>query len=465
MTAVADSERSVEEERAERARQRELHLTIDLCLRVGDLLMASGAGAADVMSSMRLLVDHFGLRRAEIDVTFTALSISYQDEPESWPIVMMRMVKQREIDYEDLTRVDHLLRDMLSGKVGLIEGRAEMARISSSGHRRRRWAVTSSWGVMCASVAVFLGGGPLVTCIAFAAAVSIDRLLLAMQRRRVPLFYQQIAGGLVATAFALGARAAELDVDPSLVVASTILMLLAGVGFMGGIQDAITGFYITAGARLTEALLATAGIIAGVSAGLTVGRLMELGIFRITPPSSGLDVLPVLVIGSGLCAAAFAFATYAPWRALLPIGLLAATAVGFAQLSLSYGFGRTWSTGVAAVLVGVVAYAVSGRIRVPPLVVVVPCIVPMLPGLTIYRGLSLLSSNLPGSTSEGLLALVTAAATATALASGVIFGEFVAQPVKREARRLETRLAGPRLVGPLRSKVRRPRRRNRHRVV
>ena len=45
-------------------------------------------------------------------------------------------------------------------------------------------------------------------------------------------------------------------------------MLLAGIGFMGALQDALSGFYVTAGARLTEALLATSGIIAGVSGGL-----------------------------------------------------------------------------------------------------------------------------------------------------------------------------------------------------
>ena len=51
-------------------------------------------------------------------------------------------------------------------------------------------------------------------------------------------------------------------------------------------------------------------------------------------------------------------------------------------------------------------------------------------------------------TSQGLLAMVTAASVATALSSGVILGEYVAQPLKREGRRLESRLAGPRLVGP-----------------
>ena len=32
----------------------------------------------------------------------------------------------------------------------------------------------------------------------------------------------------------------------------------------------------------------------------------------------------------------------------------------------------------------------------------------------------------------------------------MIFGEYLAQPLKREARKLEGQLSGPRLVGPLR---------------
>ena len=124
------------------------------------------------------------------------------------------------------------------------------------------------------------------------------------------------------------------------------------------------------------------------------------------------------------------------------------------------GIGRTWPTALAAFFVGLVSYTVAGRLRVPPLVVVVPAIVPMLPGLSIYRGLSLLTEG-DTQTSDGLLAIITAASVAIALASGVILGEYVAQPLKREAHRLENRLAGPRLVGPLRT---RPSRRSRRRT-
>ena len=48
--------------------------------------------------------------------------------------MLIRQVKQRDIDYEDLTLVDHLVRDILSGEVDLTEARARLARIVSSGH-------------------------------------------------------------------------------------------------------------------------------------------------------------------------------------------------------------------------------------------------------------------------------------------------------------------------------------------
>ena len=95
--------------------------------------------------------------------------------------------------------------------------------------------------------------------------------------------------------------------------------------------------------------------------------------------------------------------------------------------------------------------------RVPPLVVAVPAIVPFLPGLSIYRGLTFLSDG-GFFVSQGILALMTAISVAIALASGVILGEYVAQPLKREARKLESRLAGPRLVGPFRAMTRAERR-------
>jgi len=440
----------------EDAAARSLNLTLDFCLRVGEMLLSSGAGAADVLVTIQALARHFGINQPEIDVTFTSLSMSSQHHPEDPPVVAIRQVKQRDIDYEDLTQVDHLVQHVLAGQIDLTEARRWLARIVSSGHHTPRGAITIGWGFMCAAVALQLGGDWTVLSIAFVSAVCIDQMQLVMARRRLPFFYQQVAGGAVATLLAVTADGVGIPIDTSLVVTANIIMLLAGIGFMGALQDALSGFYITANARLLEAVLATAGIIAGVSVGLSFADLVGVDVGPLVPGRTGWEGVTVTAVGSALAAAAFAFASYAPRRVLLPIAAIAGVAMVIFQAIEAQDFDRPWAAGVGAFFVGLVSYGVAGRVGVPPLVVVVSAVIPMLPGLSIYRGLSLLADG--GSfASLGLLEMITAASVAISLAAGVLLGEYVAQPVKREARRLESRLAGPRLVGPSRVRSRRRR--------
>jgi uncharacterized membrane protein YjjB (DUF3815 family) len=123
---------------------------------------------------------------------------------------------------------------------------------------------------------------------------------------------------------------------------------------------------------------------------------------------------------------------------------VAGVAIAVYVAAYDRGLGVAWSSAVAALLIGLVSYPVAARTKIPALVVVAAGITPFLPGLSIFRGLTLLATD----SSKALLAMVTAAAIAIALSSGAILGEYVAQPIRREARRLESKLAGPRLVGP-----------------
>ncbi len=170
-------------------------------------------------------------------------------------------------------------------------------------------------------------------------------------------------------------------------------MLLAGINFMGAIQDALTGFPLTAGARILEAILATAGVIAGVSGGLTVGRMLGVDLGRLDPGLRVVSDLPVMASVRAITAAAFAFSAYAPPRSLLPIAVIAALAtvvfsVAATAASASRGrpaWPRCWSAWSATR-----SPAGCGCRRWWSWC---PSIVPLLPGLSIYRGLYLLSEG------------------------------------------------------------------------
>jgi len=433
---------------------REVNLTLDFCLRVGELLIASGTGAADAVSTMRMVSSELGLNNCDVDVTFVQVGMQYQASPEEPPVVASRLVKSRAIDYEHLTLIDHLIRDIVRGEVDLRSARQALGRIISTGHSRPRWAATLGLGIMAAAVAVQLGGRAPVALLAFVSAVVIDRVQLFLSRRQIPVFYQQIAGAGVATMLAVGTAALPFDVDVSSAITANIIVLLAGIGFMGALQDALTGFYVTANARVLEAMLSTAGIIAGVSAGLTLAKSVGVRIAPVEPGATDLQTVGLTVLGAAVGASAFAYASYAPRRILLPIAVVGACAMGLV-VALPM-LGRAWPVATAALFIGLVSYSVASRMQVPPLVVIVPALVPLLPGLSIYKGLTLLLTDQSAdTTSAGLLALFTAVTIAVALAAGVLLGEYVAQPLKRGGRRLEARLSGPRLVGPVTRSTRR----------
>ena len=390
---------------------RETYKTLDLALRIGEMLLSNGAGAADVTATMLSVTHSEGLRHVTADVTFTSLTLIHHPSIDDPAVMQSRRVTHRENDYEDLTLVDHLVRDLLAKNITRDEARARMAQLVSSGHRRPRWSVTVGWGVMGVGTVVLLGGGWLVSVLTFVSFAGIDRIQRYMSIQRLPGFYQQVAGAMFATLVAVAANAANIDVSPARVITAGIIYLLAGLGFVGAMQDALTGFPLTAGARMLEVMLATAGIIAGVSGGLALGSLVGVEFAPLEVGRASLGGASLAVVGAAVAAAAFAYASYAPLRALLPTALVAGLGqivyAGVAETDLD----ATWATASAAVVIGAVSYTVAGRVRVPPLVVVVPAVVPLLPGLSIYRGLTYLAAG-----EDGMLYLGAAGATAIALA-------------------------------------------------
>lgn len=441
---------------ADESDPREIHRTLDFALRMGEMLLSNGAGAADVTVAMDSICRHFGLRYVMIDVTFTSLNATYQERSDDLQVSLRRNVTHREIDYDDLTRVDHLLRAVLADAIEFDEARSRLAQIASTGHHRPRWLVTLSWGVFGAAIAFLLGGDWMVAVTAFVAAAGIDVIQRWLYRRRIPVFYHQILGAMFATLLAVGAYATEIPVDSSLVITTGIIVLLAGLGFIGAIQDALSGFYITANARILEVMLATAGIIVGVSGGLSLGRMLGVTI-SVDPGVAEWSQVPVMAAGAAVAAASFAYASYAPKRVMIPIGIIGGLAAFVFLVMVVQGFDRPWAAAVAATAIGFVSYQIAAWFKIPTLVILVSAIVPLLPGLSIYRALTLMADG----QTAGIIWLVTAAASAIALASGAILGEYIAQPIHREARRLESRLAGPRLVGPLRAATVRRRKKKR----
>ena len=422
--------------------EREAYLILDFALRAGEVMLSGGAGAADVTATTMALANACGLRRIDCDITFTSITLVHVRAADVAPVTSMRLVKRRALDYTRVTEVHNLVDDLVEGRLDPQAAMQRLDELRAARHPYRSWTVTAARAALAAAIVVLLGGGPVVTSAAFVSTVLVDRVNLVLDARQLPMFFQNAVGGLIATAVALGLVVGDVGVRPGLMVAGGIILLLPGATLVGAVHDAITGYLVTASARAFEVLLLTAGIVSGVALALDVGARLGVEV-QITPTAVfALGQAPVQVLAAGAASAAFAAANYAPLRTVPAAGL--AGAIGWAAFlgTDRVGLSPAFASGAAAVLVGFGSYALAHRQKAPPLVYVAAGIIPLLPGLLIYRAMLLLVES---DTLGGLILLGSAATVGLALAAGDILGEFVAKPARREVQRFERRLVGPRL--------------------
>ncbi|GIG30731.1 threonine/serine ThrE exporter family protein [Cellulomonas marina] len=423
-----------------------VHGVLELAVRTGEAMLSLGAAAADVTAAIHRLVAAFGLVGTQVDLTFTSITVSNDLAGTGTSVTVMRVAGSRTADYDRLARVLDLAADLSGRRVPT----AEAAVVVDAAHLAldevlaapapyRPAVVTLVLSVMAAGVSVLLGGGAWVALLAGGTTAVIDRTMRALARWGLPPFFLQVVGASVATAVAvlllvlvplLPVELATLP--PSLVVASGIVVLLAGLSLVGAAEDAIGGFPVTASGRVFEVVLLTLGIVVGIGGVLDVAR--RLGVrLEVVDEFTGAAPVGVQAVAAAVVAGAWALSSYARPRAAAVAAAAGGTAWLLFTVLRALEVGPGVASAGAALAVGFASESLAPRLRVPALVTATCAIVPLLPGLAIYRGLFLVVDD-GSSLLAGAEVLLEAATVGLGLAAGVTLGEILAAPVHRRAR-------------------------------
>lgn len=426
----------------------EVQRVLDLALGIGAVLVASGVGAVDAAASMTGVTEAYGLRRCQVDITFTRITVSYRRGIGDDPFTAMHQVRARSLDYTRLDAADQLVQRIVARKIGRDDAQAELDRLARAPHPYPRWSSTVSLAAMAGGLATLFGGGAAVIAVAALTTAAVDRVGRFLNSRGVLLFFQQILGAAVATSATLVLKALGLAAvaNPSVIVAASIVVLLSGLSVVSSVQDALTGYYLTAVARGIEIALFSVALFVGVRVALEVGLALGIDVEANPAAVPALAAVPTQVLAGAVAATAFAFASYAPWRAALAAGVAGAAGAAVFWLLILYTDAVQVSASFgAATLIGLAGAVLSRRLRLPPLVFGMAGIIPLVPGLATYRGFVGLATD---DLVSAFNSLSTALGTALALAAGVLLGYSLAQPLRRRLGRLERRFRGPRLAGP-----------------
>ena len=422
--------------RMEAPEDRQAREAVDFALRLGELMIRSGAGTRDVEAALIAATAALGLTHVEVDITVQSLVVQHA-APGRQPLTLVRVARGESRDFSRLVEAHRLVADMVCGGIGRGDALARLREIEQAPKPWPRWVVGSGWGLLAAGVTALVGGGALAVLVAFVTSLAVDRQGRVLGRHGLPWFFLTFVGAAVASLATVTAVQVGLlpAADAAPVVAGGIVVLLPGRMLVAAVEDAISGFAVTASGRVLEVLLTSAAIISGVGLGLGLARRFGLDL-QVDELGTSAGDLSRAVVAAGIAALASAVANRDRWNhALAAAGIGVAGFATFALLRAGELSGSTVATVCAAVVVGVLSRFLGQRLRAPSLVLAVPALSALLPGLTIFRGMSQLA--LDHQTSAAVTTLLAATTTALAIAAGIVFGDFLAAPADRTLRRRE----------------------------
>jgi hypothetical protein len=150
---------------------RHVQQVIDLCIRIGEVLLSSGEGSGETTETMLRVADAFGLSAVDVDVTFTAITICCHRGMAATPITSMRLVTHRGLDVTLLAKVYRLVEQIERGR-GLRPSAAALDEAVAAIHPYPRWVATTGAAGLAGALALLLGS-PWVAVLAAAAVTAV----------------------------------------------------------------------------------------------------------------------------------------------------------------------------------------------------------------------------------------------------------------------------------------------------
>jgi uncharacterized membrane protein YjjP (DUF1212 family) len=391
--------------------------------RVGRLALSAGHGSYRVKNHMERVGSAIGLDAVRSSVSLTEIITT------AWRGAMYRTTVTENrvtgINADRLAELEHYVGG-LPEQADMVDISDELDRIEAKPPLYPAWGNALAAGVACAAFAFLNHGGP-VECVGVLIAATVGQgIRHRMIRRGINQFGVTMLSAAVACSLylLLVAFLGLFMANPAQHAAgyvAAILYLVPGFPLVTGALD-LARLDLTAGiSRLTFALM-----ILGTSA-LSLWGVSQIVGLEPDPMQQTAGLPPelywtLIAVASFVGVAGFAIMFNSPWHASFiaaTIGMIANTARLWSVDELNIP--TQAAAAGAALIVGLMARSIATPAGVPRLVVSVPAVVIMVPGVMAYRGVFALNA---GDFGEGLAFAVQAFLAVGGLAVGLAMARF-----------------------------------------
>ncbi|MBG6085225.1 threonine/serine exporter family protein [Zhihengliuella flava] len=416
--------------------------TLEFTLDLAETMFRFGGGALEAETSIIAVTASFGLRDVDVDITNQSIHINYAGADQT-PISLLRVVRSWTSNYAGLALVHQLVTDIVAGDVSRREAVERLAEINRRPKPFPRWVADMCGGVFAGAFVMFIGGSWLGALIAIVSWMGVTQVLKLSAQWRIPEFFATMFSAVLITTVALVLWRFHVPIEPGIVIAGGIMLLLPSARFVASAQDAINGFPVTAIGRLLPAMMIFAAIITGIMTGIVIGEYSGIGTIDVTQISQ-IDY-PWWVLAATVAVAITAGSVFEQTSVKLLLPTTGVALLGFATMLgvENAGVGARLAPALAAVVIGAAGRLVALRLEAPQMVVAVPAMMFLLPGLMIFRAMYGITVD-EVDMSYGLAQVFNALGIILAIAGGIVLGDTIARPLTKgwnthERRRIRRR--------------------------
>lgn len=378
---------------------------MELLLRIGCLLMESGADTSRIIRNVRRMAEHMGFKDNQVSVFVDFHKVGVEIDDNHDPLVMFRRCERRGVNMAMLSDISHLTFKAVSEEYTIEQYKEELESIA---HRKRSyspWLTALAGGFACGGFCFLFGSDWMAFFYAAFAAMLGLRLRMWLDSHRmnpfittcVVAFFSTLVAWLLGTMSVFAGVSTVLptwlqSVTPWHPLMACALFLIPGVPLINFVNDMLSGYVLMGAGRATVTLLVVLSMAFGIG--------LAIKVFGIDNFVRDLSMVPhhsywEYSLVAAISAVGFSMIFNTPPRLLWVVALGGCVAVctrNFVSLgadsgNIGLGMGTLLGTLTGSVLVSLLFTRVVRWLNTPHHCLSIPSVIPMVPGVLMYRAL------------------------------------------------------------------------------
>lgn len=363
---------------------------LDLLLRTGKLLVESAADTNRIVRNMNRVAAYLGLpeEKLHIDVSYTMLVVNLSDDTHSFS--KFQKCENHGINMTAISEISHLSWRAIEEDYSLDRYEEELEKIRTKKRNYVPYLVAIGAGFACGGFCKLFGCDWIAFFFASICAFVGFRIRAHCNEFGVNHYMSIAIAALVATCLAYATSFSGLSSTPYHPLLACALFIVPGVPLINFVDDMIDNYIQVGITRAVNTILMLCAMAFGIVIAM---RLLAMEDVTIDKKFSELSMVPhdayyVYAVAAAIAATGFSMIFNIQRRLLWVValgGVIAVCTRNFVNFEL--GYGPVVGSFMGSLVVSLIAVKAVHWFHVPNHVLTIPSVIPMIPGVLMYRAL------------------------------------------------------------------------------